>query len=85
MENISVTAVCAYGMGRPPCRANHRLQQPLSGVPITLINGKARGRLQLPAHSWLLGKAALECVCLKPRVTRTEASGSVSLYNQQSR
>lgn len=60
-------------------------QQPLSGVPITLINSETEGRLQLPAHSWLLGKATLGCVCFKPCVTCREASSSVSLYNLHSR
>ena len=72
------------GWGDPRAEQIAALQQPLSGVPITLINSKAKGRLQLPAHSWLPGKATLECVCLKPGVTCREASGPVSLYNQQS-
>lgn len=57
----------------------------LSCVPITLINSRAKGRLQLPAHSWLLGKATLECVCLQPCVTCREVRAAVSCYNQQSR
>lgn len=72
------------GWGDPRAEQIAALQQLLSGVPITLINSKAKGRLQLPAHSWLPGKATLECVCLKPGVTCREASGPVSLYNQQS-
>lgn len=85
MENISITAACAYGWGDPRAEQITALQQPLGGVPITLINSKAKGRLQLPAHSWLPGKAALECVRLKPCVTCREAGGPVSLYSQQSR
>lgn len=72
--------------GEPPhAERIAALPQPLSGGPITLINSKAKGRLQLPAHSWLLGKATLECACLKPGVTRGEASGPVSLCSQRGR
>lgn len=77
MENISITATCAYGLGRPPYRANHGTPAALGGVPITLINSRAKGRLQLPAHSWLLGKATLECVCLQPCVTCREARAAL--------
>lgn len=77
MENISITAACAYGPGRPPCRANHGAPAALSGVPITLINSGAKGRLQLPAHTWLLGKATLECVCLQPCVACRRARAAL--------
>lgn len=70
MENISITAPYAYGLGRPPYGANHSTPAALSGVPITLINSGAKGRLQLPARSWLGGKATLECVCLQPVTCR---------------
>lgn len=85
MENISITAACAYGLGRPPYRANHGNPAALGGVPITLTNSRAKGRLRLPAHSWLLGKAtgtrAPPAACPMQR----GESGSGSRYNQQSR
>ena len=70
-------------LGDPLTEQITALQQPLSGVPITLINSEAKGRLQLPAHSWLPG--TLQRVCFEPCVTFREGSGSVSLYNQHSR
>lgn len=65
--------------GDPRAEQIRAPQQPLSGVPITLINSKAKGRLQLPAHSWLLGKATLECMCLKP-VSHAERRAALFLF-----
>lgn len=54
--------------GETPVQSKSRRpsSQPLSGVPITLINSRAKGRLRVPVHSWLLGKSTLECVRLQP-------------------